>query len=297
MTTRLKASGDRPASGATAPQSRSGSSAATGSSGSTPRTFRSRRADKAQALAGDGITPVDDLLEAVRAAPLVVVCLATYDDVRASLEPATDLTGVTVINVSSGTPLEVEAFDAWVSERGAQNLDGSILGYPEQIGTEQAAVLYSGAEAAWAEHGGTLVLLTPTSVWVYQDVRIASVLNAGLVGMFLVPAVSAYVEASTYMLGEGVDHGLLELLTPAVFASVQDETARVAAAIASGDFSTDQATIATYAQALGSADRIMREARLAPRVFSAALDNLSAAIDAGLGDLGFAAQTRVVAPG
>jgi len=32
-----------------------------------------------------------------------------------------------------------------------------------------------------------LALLTPTSVWVSQDVRIASVLNAGLVGMFLVP--------------------------------------------------------------------------------------------------------------
>ena len=73
------------------------------------------------------------------------------------------------------------------------------------------------AEAAWAGTAGTLALLTPTSVWVSQGVRIASVLNAGSSG--------------------------------------------------------------------SSSSR-------APRVSSAALDNLSAAIDAGLGDLGFAAHPR-----
>ncbi|MFG2446619.1 NAD(P)-binding domain-containing protein [Nocardia fluminea] len=250
---------------------------------------------KAHIMVGDAITPIRAIEDAVAAAPLVLACFATYDAALAALEPVSELTGTTVVNVGSGAPAEVASFEAWARERGARYLDGSILGYPEQIGTEEAAILYSGSEKAWVEHGESLTLLTPVSVWVSHDVKIASVLNAGLVGMFLIPAVSAYVEASTYMLGQGVDQALLDALTPAAFKSIQNETARVATAIASGDFATDQATIATYAQGLDGAIDIMKESGLNPRVFSAAIENLNAAVDAGLGDLGFAAQTKIIA--
>jgi 3-hydroxyisobutyrate dehydrogenase-like beta-hydroxyacid dehydrogenase len=199
-----------------------------------------------------------------------------------------------VVNVGSGAPSEVDSFGTWAAERGGHYLDGSIFGYPDDIGTEGAAILYSGSGAVWAMHRETLMLLTPMSVWVSEDLKIASVLNVGLVGMFLVPAVSAYVEASTFMLGQGVDQALLETFTPAAFASIQGEAARVSAAMARGDFSTDQATIATYAQGLDGAMDVMAELGLNPRVFSAAIENLAAAVDAGLGNLGFAAQTRVI---
>lgn len=256
-----------------------------------------RTHDKAAILADDATTPIRDIADAVAAAPLVLACFANYGAALAALAPVSDLTGITIVNVGSATPAEVESFGVWTDGRGAEYLDGSILGYPEQIGTEEAAILYSGSETAWAEHSESLTSLTPVSVWVSREVKIASVLNAGLVGMFLVPAVSAYVEASTYMLGQGVDQTLLDALTSAAFMSIQSETARVAAAIASGDFATDQATIATYAEALVGAIDIMKETGLTPRVFTAAIENLTAAVDAGLGDLGFAAQTKIIAAG
>ncbi|WP_074933636.1 NAD(P)-binding domain-containing protein [Rhodococcus koreensis] len=252
---------------------------------------------RAAALADNTLTPMREIGDAIAAAPLVLACFATYDAALAALEPVPDLTGTTLVNVGTGAPSEVESFGLWAGERGAAYLDGSILGYPEEIGTEGAAVLYSGSETAWAEHGESLTLLTPVSVWVSPDVKIASVLNVGLVGMFLVPAVSAYVEASTFMLGQGVDQALLDAVTPAAFASVQSETARVATAIASGDFTTDQATIVTYAQGLDGAIDVMKEAGLNPRVFAATIENLTAAVDAGLGDLGFAAQTKIITTG
>ncbi|MDP0400189.1 NAD(P)-binding domain-containing protein [Tsukamurella strandjordii] len=252
---------------------------------------------KAEALASEAITPVPDVADAVAAAPLVLACLSTYDDALAALQDVPDWTGVTLVNVGSGTPVEVEAFGEWARGRGTDYLDGSILGYPADIGAEAAAILYSGSESAWAAHGETLTALTPMSVWVSSEDRTASVLNAGLVGMFLVPAVSAYVEAATYMLGQGVDRSLLDNLTPAVFGSIQAETARAAAAIDGDDFATDQATIATYAQGLDGAAAIMAEAGIRARVFTAAVENLTVAVDAGLGDLGFAAQARIVASG
>ncbi|WP_083164304.1 NAD(P)-dependent oxidoreductase [Mycobacterium aquaticum] len=254
-----------------------------------------RTHQKAEALADNAITPIQEIAEAVRAAPLVVVCLATYDNALAALGQASDLTGTTLVNVGSAAPADVEAFGVWAGERGARYLDGSILGYPEQIGTDATAILYSGSDSAWADHSESLQLLTPMSVWVSPDIKIASVLNVGLVGMFLVPAVSAFVEATTYMRGQGVDQAVLDALTPATFVTVQSETARVASAIDGGDFTTDQATIATYAQALDGAIDVMTELGLTPRVFAAAIENLNAAVDAGLGDLGFAAQTKIIA--
>ncbi len=213
---------------------------------------------QAEALASEAITPVQEVADAVGAAPLVPACLSTYDDALAVLRDVPGWTGATLVNVGSGTPVEVDSFAEWASGRGTDYLDGSSLGYPAGIGTEAAAILYSGSETAWAAHGETLTALTPMSVWVSPEVRTASVLNAGLVGMFLVPAVSAYVEAATYVLGQGVDRSLLDNLTPAVFASTQAETAT--AAIDGDDFATDQATIATYAQGLDGAAAIMAEA-------------------------------------
>ncbi|QTJ67934.1 NAD(P)-binding domain-containing protein [Rhodococcus sp. ZPP] len=168
---------------------------------------------RAAALTDNAIAPMREIGDAIAAAPLVLACFATYDAALAVLEPVPDLTGTTLVNVGTGAP----------SGSGPANAVPStwtgLLGYPAEIGTEGAAILYSGSETAWAEHGESLTLLTPVSVWVSRDVKIASVLNVGLVGMFLVPAVSAYVEASTYMLGQGVDQPLLDALTPAAFAS------------------------------------------------------------------------------
>ncbi|WP_370937441.1 NAD(P)-binding domain-containing protein [Amycolatopsis sp. cg13] len=209
---------------------------------------------RADALASTAIAPVREIDGAVHAAPLVLACLTTYDSALVALEPVSDLTGITLVSVGSAAPSDLETFGVW----------GSILGYPEQIGTEGTAILCSGSETARSEHSESLTLLTPVSVRVSSDVKIASVLNTGLVGMFLVPAVSAYVEAATCMLGQGVDQAFLETLTPAAFGSIQAETARVATAIASGDFTTDQATIATYAQALDGAIDIAKETGLNP---------------------------------
>lgn len=60
-----------------------------------------RTHQKAEALADNAITPIQEIGEAVRSAPLVVVCLATYDNALAALGPASDLTGTTLVNVGS----------------------------------------------------------------------------------------------------------------------------------------------------------------------------------------------------
>lgn len=100
-----------------------------------------RTHDRAAALAADGVHAIADIREAVAAAPLVITCLIDYDTTLAALAHVADLSGKTVVNLGSETPEEVAAFAAAMAERGAESIDGSIICYPESIGTEEGAII------------------------------------------------------------------------------------------------------------------------------------------------------------
>lgn len=55
------------------------------------------------------------------------------------------LAGRTILNVTSGTPDDARAMHLWTQGLGMRYLDGAILAYPEQIGTEAARILVAGA--------------------------------------------------------------------------------------------------------------------------------------------------------
>ncbi len=54
--------------------------------------------ERADALAGEGITPVRDVGEAVRSSPLVVDCVSTYEATHSALGPAADRRGATLFD-------------------------------------------------------------------------------------------------------------------------------------------------------------------------------------------------------
>jgi 3-hydroxyisobutyrate dehydrogenase-like beta-hydroxyacid dehydrogenase len=254
-----------------------------------------RTPERAEALAGDGITPIRPVEDAVNSSRLIVACMTTYEVTLAALEPVARWHGATLVNVASGAPQEVEVLARWAAERGAQYLDGSIIGYPRDIGTTDAVILYSGSLAGWTEHSAPLMKLAPASAFVSERVIDSSVLNVGLVGGFAVAALSAYVEAATYVLSQGVAAELLQAITHGAFDSLRKETEEAAAAIASGEFKTDQVTIDTYAEAGGAALAVMQGSGQRARLLEAATENLAAAAEAGLGSLGFSAQTKIAA--
>ncbi|NYH77308.1 3-hydroxyisobutyrate dehydrogenase-like beta-hydroxyacid dehydrogenase [Actinopolyspora biskrensis] len=254
-----------------------------------------RTAEKAEALASERIEPVRDIAHAVTSAPLVVSCLLSYDATTEALDPVADWTGVTLVNVASGSPTEVAALDRWAAGRGARHLDGALICYPDDIGTSEAAVLYSGSAQAWEEHQGPLLILAESSLHVSEQVTVASVLNVGLIGAFFVPALSAYVEAVTYALDNGVTPEMLGLLSQVSLEKLHQETTHVAQSIASGDHASNQATVDTYLEAARPALDVLRGAGQHGRVLAAAVANLRAAADAGLGGQGFGAQSRTAA--
>lgn len=248
---------------------------------------------KAEALVGDGVTAIGDVDEAVRSSRLVVAVTATYATTREAIERVTDWTGTTLVNVGTGTPTDAEELQAWAGEHGVPYIDGAVLCYPQQVGTEEGMVLYSGSPEAWAEHERTLMAPGPYSTLVSDNVKAASVLDAAIVGGFYSAALSAYVEAATYALDQGVDPETLNAISELSFQTLAATGKEAVGAIASDQHETDVATLGTYAHGCRATLGVMQSSGHKARLLAAAVENLTESEQAGLGDLGFFASTKV----
>jgi 3-hydroxyisobutyrate dehydrogenase-like beta-hydroxyacid dehydrogenase len=252
-----------------------------------------RSPEKAEALAPNGVKPVRDVADAVRDATLVVACTSTYATTRESLAGVTDWDGTTLVNIGTGTPTEAEEMQAWATERGARYLDGAILCYPQQVGTEEGMILYSGSPEAWAEHEQVLMTPGPYSALVSENIKAASVLDAAVVGGFYSAALNAYVEAATYAFSQGIDPETLNAISEMTFQVIAATGKECVAAIVNDQHETDSAYLGVYAEGCRATLGVMQEAGFKARLLEAAVKNMGEAEQAGLGGLGFSALTKV----
>ncbi|MEV6242836.1 NAD(P)-binding domain-containing protein [Lentzea sp. NPDC051838] len=73
---------------------------------------------------------------------VVVTCLPTYE----VQQPLLSKTIKTLVNLTSGTPEQARATAEWAKTNGVEYVDGVIMAVPQQIGTKQARILFSGNE-------------------------------------------------------------------------------------------------------------------------------------------------------
>jgi 3-hydroxyisobutyrate dehydrogenase-like beta-hydroxyacid dehydrogenase len=250
-----------------------------------------RSFERAEALVDDGITAVRSIDEAVRSTPVLIACTTNYETTLAALEPVTGWDGTTLVTVTSGTPAEAEEMQRWAADRGVAYLDGDINAYPQAIGSPEAQLLYSGPAAVWADVEPTLAHLG-TSLYVAEEISAANALFLAI-GAFYLPALGAYVEAATYVLSQGISAEALRALTASSLAMLGHTTEEAVVAIESGRHETDQATLEIFAEGARGALTAMHGGGHRGRLLGAAIENLEAAESAGLGKLGFYAQTEV----
>jgi len=112
-------------------------------------TVWNRSAEKAHSLVDLGAKATTSLEEAIDASPRIMICITEYEASRELLSQtsiASQLSGKTIIQLSTGTPGEVRKMAYWVNNQNANYLDGSIMVYPETIGKKAAQILISGDE-------------------------------------------------------------------------------------------------------------------------------------------------------
>ncbi|MEU3221237.1 NAD(P)-binding domain-containing protein [Streptomyces sp. NPDC006971] len=148
-----------------------------------PTTVWNRTRAKAEPLTAQGAQLAWTVRDAVTAGPLVVICVSDYDNVRDILGPVSrDLTGRTLVNLTSGTSQAARETANWVEQQGAAYLDGAIMAVPPAIGTANATILYSGPTIAFSQHHQVLSSLG-SPVYVGADHGLPSLFDAAALSL------------------------------------------------------------------------------------------------------------------
>ena len=143
-------------------------------------TVWNRSLEKAELLVGDGAEIGVTVTDAVKASPVILVCIDNYTTTRkifASNEVLSVLADRVVVQMSSGTPLEAVADEGWFVEKDAGYLDAAILGSPKIIGTQAGQILIAGNENLWKQCKTTLGCLAGNFQYTGTKIDSAKILD------------------------------------------------------------------------------------------------------------------------
>ncbi len=115
-------------------------------------TVWNRTPQKMEPLAALGAKRAENVVNALQASPVIMVCIDNYNATNKLLgtdDVIPHLSGRTLIQLSTGTPKEARESEAWLKNCGADYLDGAIDSYPDGIGAADGRILIAGSEAAF----------------------------------------------------------------------------------------------------------------------------------------------------
>ncbi|UGT55959.1 NAD(P)-dependent oxidoreductase [Nocardia asteroides] len=246
-------------------------------------TAWNRSTEKSQALEPFGAQPADTADEAVGSARATITCLGTYHDVEEVLTTIDMPDGHTLINVTTGAPDDADRLQRWAENRRVHYLDGAILAFPDQIGTPTCQILVAGAPDIWDANRELIRAMGGASRHVSATAKGANVLDLAGVGAFYGVSILGFIEAARYVTACGVP--VDELLHVArqldeILHAAQEQCVE---SLATGDFSTDQATIDVYhSGSVTFRDTMTSRVGTAPMV-EAAAGLVARGAEAGLG--------------
>ncbi len=122
-------------------------------------TVWNRTASKFGALGEAGATVAASAAEAVASAETTVVCVSDHAasvSVPQTDEVAVALRGKILVQLSTVTAEESRDMDRWPEQNGIAYLDGSILGYPQNVLSNDCTIIYSGPKSVFDAVEGML---------------------------------------------------------------------------------------------------------------------------------------------
>ncbi|WP_314621674.1 NAD(P)-dependent oxidoreductase [Streptomyces stackebrandtii] len=214
-----------------------------------PTTVWNRTSSKADRLVAAGARSAPTVGDALAAGPLTILCLTDYDAVYELLGPdEIDLTGTTLINLTSGSSGQAREAAEWAAGRGAHYLDGAIMAIPSGIGTAEAVILHSGPQQAFEAHEPTLAALG-TVTHLGADHGLASLYDvAGLAMMWSV--LNAWLQGTALLRTAGVDAATYAPFARQIAAGVADWLPGYAEQIDKGAFPAEVSALETDARAM-----------------------------------------------
>ncbi|MET3496323.1 3-hydroxyisobutyrate dehydrogenase-like beta-hydroxyacid dehydrogenase [Variovorax boronicumulans] len=143
-------------------------------------TVWNRTAHKADALVAMGAVLAASAAEAVRAAGVVLMCVYDYraaDAIFAADGVAAAMDGRLLVQLTTGSPGDALAAEAWVHRHGAAYLEGAIQAAPDQMGRPDTPILMSGNAAVFRETEPLLKVLAGGLVYLGAKASAAAAMD------------------------------------------------------------------------------------------------------------------------
>jgi 3-hydroxyisobutyrate dehydrogenase-like beta-hydroxyacid dehydrogenase len=257
-----------------------------------------RSPEKTAAVAQLGAKACGTPADAMRAADVVVVCLTSYDawyEVAADADVAAALSGRILVQLSTGTASEAEAHAHWARDLGARVLDGNILAFPRQIGTEDGLIVLAGDAETWEAAADALDAFGGDVRRLGADVRLPCVVDAALLSSALGTLIgtihgAALAEAGGVPLAEFAD------LIDRSQHLQSEELRRITTALAEGRTEETEAALKTWGKIPGHMLHLTREHGIDPTWADGLAALFERAEAAGLGDQDLAAMIQIFRP-
>lgn len=200
----------------------------------------------------------DDIPSLLEASSTVIVTLSDYAAAFECFSQAPEkLRDKTLVVYCSGLPQEAKEFAEWVRLQGGRTLDGAILGYPTDIGSDRVLMLYSGSKSDFDDISeAVLSKFGPRQEYVGDDYGLAKTYDAVLLCRNYI-WMTGYLQSAALASAVGIDvthftKTSMELLGP-LFGNIE----RARAEIENGAFrEAEQASISVHRAALNNVKKL-----------------------------------------
>ncbi len=259
-----------------------------------PTTVWNRTATKADPLVAQGALKAATAEEAVRASPLIIACLTTYEDTVAALATAT-LTGRALVTLNSGSPAGARRMADWAAGKGARFLDGAVKNVPSAVGAPDTLLYYGGDKSVFDEHGDTLRVLGGDTVHLGEETDLAALYETA-VGGTLLPALVGFFQGAALLRSRGLEAETLLPYATKWFEMIISVLPMYTKEIDSGDYTAPAASVDIF-HASAAADLELAEEGVDVGWQLPLHDLVRRAAEAGHGDRSIAVLTELLSVG
>lgn len=259
-----------------------------------PVTVWNRSAAKATPLIALGAILAPSVSEAIAAGDITLICVNNYAVSQQLLDEASNkVTGKVVVQLSTGSPQGARTLEGWCHARGACYLDGAILCFPDQIGTTDASIICSGANAAFSEAEPVLRLLAPTLEHVAEAVGAAAAQDCAVAAYFACGLLGA-LHGALICEAEGLPVAKVCAQFSELSPILGGDVAHLGKTLASGDFDHPYASLKTWSAAISRLTGHAADAGIDNRFPRFAADLFEEGVAQGLGQQEVSALIKVL---
>jgi len=198
-------------------------------------TVWNRTQSKTEPFVAIGAKSATNVSDAVEASPVTIICIDNYERTNNLISEnnlGEILANRTLIQLSTGTPKEAAELQTLVTNFDCEYIDGAIMLYPDEVGSEDALFLFSGNETTYQKYQPLLSCLGGDLRYLGSNISAAASLDLALITHELCSILGA-IHGVQICESQGINPELLASMFP------QDDFARKPIRVISTDTYTD----------------------------------------------------------